>query len=125
MNVDAVKDIMRMLDRAGKLGGNQRDLIENAIYCLENGQSYRAEQSLKTMARNYGNEGDSDAEREVEQNIAMGSFIPLKKWKILYANGSVGYQLYSKDLAIEVAERKKVEYGGSYTIEEVTEGEEQ
>ena len=67
MNVAAVKDIMRMLDRAGKLGGNQRDLIENAIYCLENGQSYRAEQSLKTMARNYGNEGDSDAEREVEQ----------------------------------------------------------
>lgn len=62
------------------------------------------------------------AEREVEQNIAMGSFIPLKKWKILYANGSVGYRLYSKDLAIEVAERKKIEYGGSYTIEEVTEG---
>lgn len=65
------------------------------------------------------------AEKEVEQNIAKGSFVPLKKWKILYANGSVGYQLYSKDLAIEAAERKKVEYGGSYTIEEVIEGEEE
>nr|DAI89153.1 MAG TPA: hypothetical protein [Caudoviricetes sp.] len=63
------------------------------------------------------------AEKEVEQNIAMGRFAPLKKWKILYANGSVGYQLYSKDLAIEVAEKKKAEYGGSYTIEEITEGE--
>ncbi len=64
----------------------------------------------------------NDAEKEVKQNIKMGSFIPLKKWKILYANGSVGYQLYSKDLAIEAAERKKVEYGGSYIIEDVTEG---
>lgn len=62
------------------------------------------------------------AEREVEQNIAMGSFIPLKKWKILYADGSVGYQLYSKELAIYVAEGKKDKYGGSYTIEDVTEG---
>ena len=67
----------------------------------------------------------NDAEKEAEQkNIAMGSFIPLKKWKILYANGSVGYQLYSRDLAVEVAKRKKAEYGGSYTIEEITEGEE-
>lgn len=65
------------------------------------------------------------AEREVEQNIAMGRFIPLKKWKILYADGSVGYQLYSRDLAVEVAEKKKAEYGGSYTIEEITGGAEE
>lgn len=68
----------------------------------------------------------NDAEKEAEQkNIAMGSFIPLEKWRIRYADGSVGYQLYSKGLAIEKAEKNKTEYGGSYMIEDVTEGEEE
>lgn len=67
----------------------------------------------------------SVAEEGANRNVARGYFTPIEKWKILYADGSVGYQLYSKELAIDVAEGKKDEYGGSYTIEAVTEGEEQ
>lgn len=61
----------------------------------------------------------SVAEEGANRNVARGYFTPIEKWKILYADGSVGYQLYSKKLAIDVAEGKKDEYGGSYTIEPV------
>ena len=67
----------------------------------------------------------NNAERAVEGNIAINGFRPLEKWRIRYADGSVGYQLYSKGLAIEKAEKNKTEYGGSYMIEDVTEGEEE
>lgn len=55
------------LDRAGYLSSYQEDLIDDAIYALEHGSDYRAEQALKTMARNYQNEGNSDGARAVER----------------------------------------------------------
>lgn len=67
MNVSDLKTLKDWLDRAGSLPDYQRDLIENAIYCLDHGSSYRAEESLKTMARNYRNNGDSNAANAVER----------------------------------------------------------
>ena len=67
MNVRDVKTLRDWLDRIGSLPSYQRDLIDNAIFCLENGSTYRAEQSLQTMARNYRNDGDSNAASAVER----------------------------------------------------------
>ena len=67
MRVDDLKALQNWLDRIGSLPGYQRDLLENAIYCLENGSSYRAEQSLRTMARNYRNDGNPNAAAAVER----------------------------------------------------------
>lgn len=39
--------------------------------------------------------------------------------RIRYADGTIGYQMYMKKYAVEIAEKKKDEYGGSYTIEPV------
>lgn len=61
----------------------------------------------------------SVAEERANRNVKRGEFKPIKKWKIQYANGTIGYQLYERKYAVEIAEKKKEEYGGSYTIEEV------
>ena len=53
------------LDRTGNLPRYQEDLIDDAIYNIQNGSTYRDEQALKTMARNYRNENNSEAERAV------------------------------------------------------------
>lgn len=67
MDKSDLKALKNWLDRAGYLPRYQEDLIDEAIYCIDNGSTYRAEQALKTMARNYRNEGNSDAERAVER----------------------------------------------------------
>lgn len=67
MNVSEVKTLKNWLDRMGALPSYQEDLIDNAIYALEHGSDYRAEQSLKTMARNYRNDGNSNAASAVER----------------------------------------------------------
>lgn len=67
MSVSDVKTLRSWLDRIGSLPSYQRDLIDNAIWCLENGSEYRAIDSLKTMARNYRNDGDSNAADAVER----------------------------------------------------------
>lgn len=67
MCISDLKVLRDWLERAGSLPGYQRDLIDNAIYCLENGYSSRAEESLRTMARNYRKDGDTNAERAVER----------------------------------------------------------
>jgi hypothetical protein len=67
MDVRDVKTLRDWLDRIGSLPSYQRDLIDNAIWCLEHGSDYRAEESLKTMARNYRNDGDSNAASAVER----------------------------------------------------------
>ena len=66
MNVSDLKALRNWLDRIGALPGYQQDLIDDAIYNLEHGSDYRAEQSLKTMARNYRNDGNSNAAEAVE-----------------------------------------------------------
>jgi hypothetical protein len=67
MDVRDVKTLRDWLDRIGSLPSYQRDLIDNAIWCLEHGSDYRAEESLKTRARNYRNDGDSNAASAVER----------------------------------------------------------
>ena len=67
MNVSDVQALRNWLDRIGSLPGYQRDLIDDAIYNLEHGSNYRAEMSLKTMARNYRNDGNQDAADAVER----------------------------------------------------------
>ena len=61
----------------------------------------------------------SVAEEGANRNVARGYFTPTPKWRIRYADGTVGYQLYERKYAVEIAEKKKDEYGGSYTIEPV------
>ena len=63
----------------------------------------------------------SIAENRANENVEIGEFIPIEKWRIRYADGTIGYQMYTKKYAVEIAEKKKDEYGGSYTIEEITE----
>lgn len=66
MGLSDVKTLRDWLERIGSLTGNQRDLIDDAICNLERGNDYRAEQSLKTMARNYRSAGDNNAATAVE-----------------------------------------------------------
>ena len=67
MNVNDVSALRNWLDRIGSLPSYQRDLIDDAIFNLEHGNDYRATQSLKTMARNYRNDGDNNAAEGVER----------------------------------------------------------
>ena len=67
MNVRDLEALRNWLDRIGALHGYQRDLIDDAIFCLGHGSSYRAEQSLKTMARNYRSDGNANAAEAVER----------------------------------------------------------
>jgi len=67
MRVSDVEALKNWLDRIGSLPSYQEDLIDNAIWNLEHGNDYRAEDSLKTMARNYRNDGDSNAADAVER----------------------------------------------------------
>ena len=67
MRVSDVEATKNWLDRIGSLPRYQEDLIDDAIWNLEHGNEYRAEQSLKTMARNYRNDGDSNAADAVER----------------------------------------------------------
>lgn len=59
------------------------------------------------------------AEKRANENVEIGEFIPIEKWRIRYADGTIRYQMYMKKYAVEIAEKKKDEYGGSYTIEPV------
>ena len=52
---------------SGSLPSCQEDLIDDAIFSVQNGSEYRAQQALKTMMRNYQNEGNSEAARLVDR----------------------------------------------------------
>lgn len=67
MNVSDVEALKNWLSRQGDLNSANSDLIENAIWCLENGNSYRAESSLKTLAANLRNEGQTESAKAVER----------------------------------------------------------
>ena len=100
MNVRDVEALRNWLDRIDSLPSYQRDLIDDAIYNLEHGNDYRAEQSLKTMARNYRNDGDSNAADAVER-LAREHVCTSHNKKGLedfgYGNGwSYFYEAYAK-----------------------------
>lgn len=67
MDKSDLKALKNWLDRTGNLPRYQEDLIDEAIACIDNGSTYRAEQALKTMARNYRNENNAEAEKAVER----------------------------------------------------------
>ena len=62
-----VEALFNWLDRIGSLPNYQRDLIEDAIFSIKRGYENRAIDDLKTMARNYRNDGDSNAASAVER----------------------------------------------------------
>lgn len=67
MDKEDLEALKNWLDRTGNLPRYQEDLIDDAIYNIQNGSTYRAEQDLKTMALNYRKENNSDAEKAVER----------------------------------------------------------
>ncbi len=67
MDKEDLEALKNWLDRTGNLPRYQEDLIDDAIFSVQHGSMYRAEQALKTMARNYRNENNSDAEKAVER----------------------------------------------------------
>ena len=67
MRLDDLEALYNWLDRIGSLPNYQRDLIENAIFCVKRGYDDRARDSLKTMAYNYRKSGDSNAAVAVER----------------------------------------------------------
>ena len=38
----------------------------------------------------------SIAEKRANENVEIGEFIPIEKWRIRYADGTIGYQMYVK-----------------------------
>lgn len=67
MNVSDVKALRNWLSRLGDLDSANEDLIDNAIWCLENGNDYRAKDSLKCLAANLRNAGKSESAKAVER----------------------------------------------------------
>lgn len=67
MKLDDVEALKNWLSRLGDLDSANNDLIENAIWCLKNGNDYRAESSLKTLAANLRNAGKSESAKGVER----------------------------------------------------------
>ena len=59
MRVDDLEGLQNWLSRLGYL--------ENAIWCVENGNDYRAESSVRTLASNLRSEGKSEAAKAVER----------------------------------------------------------
>lgn len=67
MNVYDLQSLEAWLERIGSLPSYQRDLIDDAIFCVENGMAYRARQDLSVMVSNYRNDGDDNAATAVER----------------------------------------------------------
>lgn len=67
MRVDDLEGLQNWLSRLGYLESANSNLLENAIWCVENGNDYRAESSLRTLASNLKSEGKSEAAKAVER----------------------------------------------------------
>lgn len=99
-----------------KAAGNQKSSTDG----LHKGRSVLDDQTTEARHKTAYTAGLlSVAEEGANRNVARGYFTPTPKWRIRYADGTVGYQLYERKYAVEIAEKKKDEYGGSYTIEPV------
>ena len=48
MRVDDLEGLQNWLSRLGYLESANSDFLENAIWCVENGNDYRAESSVRT-----------------------------------------------------------------------------
>lgn len=67
MRVDDLEGLQNWLSRLGYLESANPDFLENAIWCVENGNDYRAESSVRTLASNLRSEGKSEAAKAVER----------------------------------------------------------
>lgn len=67
MTVNDVEALKNWLSRTGNLADYNEDLIDNAIWCLKNGNTYRAQTSLNTVAKNLKNDGKSEAAKAVDK----------------------------------------------------------
>ena len=67
MRVDDLEGLQNWLSRLGYLESANSDFLENAIWCVENGNDYRAESSVRTLASNLRSEGKSEADKAVER----------------------------------------------------------
>ena len=66
-SIDDIEALMNWLDRIGVLDSGNKDLLEDAIFALKSGNDYRAEDRIKTAARNYENDGNRDAAAACER----------------------------------------------------------
>lgn len=67
MDLNDVKTLKEWLEKIGSLPNYQRDLIDEAIFAIENNLPDRARRALTTMASNYRNDRDENAARAVER----------------------------------------------------------
>lgn len=67
MSVNDVEGLKNWLSRLGDLDSANKDLIDNAIWCLKNGNDYRAESSMKALAANLRNAGKAESAKAVER----------------------------------------------------------
>lgn len=67
MTRDDLEATMNWLSRCGWLDSITRGLIEDAIYYINNGQSYRAECALRTAYLNNRNDGKEEAAKAIER----------------------------------------------------------
>lgn len=67
MSVSDVKAIKNLLSRVGELNSANDDLVENAIWCLEHGNEYRATASMKCLASNLRNAGKTELAKNVDR----------------------------------------------------------
>lgn len=67
MDVRDVEALKNWLSRLGDLDSANEDLIDNAIWCLKNGNEYRAISSLKGLASNLRNSSKTESAKGVER----------------------------------------------------------
>lgn len=67
MNVNELEALQNWLSRTGNLADYNKDLIENAIWCLKNGSDYRAKTSMTTLVKNLKNDGKTEAAKAAEK----------------------------------------------------------
>lgn len=67
MKTDDVMELRGWLSSSGNLDSANRDLIDNAIFCLKNGSDYRAECSIRALAANLRNAGEEELAKAAER----------------------------------------------------------
>lgn len=67
MSVDDLEGLKNWLSRIGDLDSANADLIENAIWCVKNGNVYRAETSIRALASNLKKMGKSESAKAMER----------------------------------------------------------
>lgn len=67
MKTEDVRALINWLSRTGDLDSHNEDLLEDAVFNLENGNNYRSERSLNAVADNFKSSGKTEAEKAVRR----------------------------------------------------------